>query len=135
MIYGLALCLCFLLILLYDERILQNVWIMNADSQSLIADDHIKSHMGYHRYKRNARESACPYYFQVNFNDTVFPGHKIERFCDRSAKSTCGSYCKEELRFTETPRLKLLGMKMSGNKPVYYFQEFYEEETVVCKCA
>ena len=113
---------------------LYHFWTMNTNDQSIVAKDGIESQSSCQRHKRDVKENKCPQYYKVTLNGSVFPGHKIELFCDYSKKITCRSQCVQKKRPIDIPRLKFLGIRMVKNNPVYYFQEFFEEDYAFCLC-
>ena len=110
---------------------------MNTDGQSIVAKDAkdgIESKSSCQRQKRGVKGTSCPQYYKVAFNGSVFPGYKIELFCDYSKKTTCKSQCVQQKRVIDIPRLKFLGIRIVKDNPVYYFQEFVEEDNAFCLC-
>jgi len=132
--YGMALCLTLFLAILYHEHLLKSVWLVNSDNESSTAKDSIEYQSRCQRQRRSIKEPNCPQYYKATFNDTMFPGHKIELFCDRSKKQTCKFSCIQKLMTPDIPRLTFLGMKMNGDNPVYYYQRTAEKHHAVCLC-
>ena len=127
-------CLLFLSTLLYNKSLLQNLWTMSENHPT---EGHIgesESHIGCPRYRRSLWEQICPQYYRVSFNSTTIPGHKIELMCDSTKTGRCRGKCKQKLNTPDNPKLILLGMKMIGDTPTYYFKEFIENENASCLC-
>ena len=114
--------------LLFKDRDNQSSPVFKGNSSTL-------SRNNCQRTKRSVQEEICPQNHRVTFDAFMYPGYKVEVFCDKIAKGRCISVCQERLTPFSEPRRKFLGAKMVNGVMKYYFKEMYNELfSAACIC-
>lgn len=133
LVYGFILSVFLLLIGLYYDTLPSSLSILDGSRQSEGKLEETGHQSQCHRLRRASKRPPCPQYYNVTLSKYLLPSFQFHIICDRSKKSTCRSKCVE-MKEVDIPKLKLLGMKMKGNTPVYYYQKILDEATYSCLC-